>query len=274
MLRFRGLLADAGEPEAATPPVADAADVHAPPVVPPVEDGVGSPAVLVEVPLASHGTLVGERRVVLHVLGEGERVGLQVATLVLGVELRGGGVVVELEELELDFLTLAARHRVHDRLGRVLPAARGVECLLRGLGPVHARDVAGEHGAHHLDDLAERREEHHSEVVGPECLLDSFGAEFVAMLARRVTDLVGQIVDLAVGHLLGCGHGLIHGVILSVELSEPLGQATCLNMRRVFYTLHKIGCKKLTSCPEPNVKELPIYHITYIQYSQGQPESW
>jgi hypothetical protein len=218
VLRFRGLLADASEPAAAIPPVVAAVNIHAPLVVPAVEDDVGSPVVLTETPLASHGTLVGERRIVFHVLRESKRIGLEIATLVLGVELPGGGVVVELEELQLDVLAFTVGHHIHDRLGRVLLAPSRIECLLRRLVAVDVAHQTGERGAHHLDQLAERCEEHYSEVVGSEGLLYGLGAELVAMLARRVTELVGQIVDLAVGHLLGCGHGLVHGVILSVVL--------------------------------------------------------
>ena len=118
------------------PAVVVAVDEHAPPVVPPVEDRVGSHAVLTETPLAGHGTLVGERRIVLHVFCQGERIGLETATLVLGIELRGGEFVVEFKERDYDVLTLTAGHRVHDRLGRVLLPASGVERLLRRASPV------------------------------------------------------------------------------------------------------------------------------------------
>jgi len=214
VLRFKGLLADTGEPVVATPAVGAADDTHAPLVAPAVEGDVRSPAVLTEVPLAGHGTLVGERRIVLHVLREGERIGLEATTLVLDVELPGGGAVVELEELELGVLTLTTRHRVHGRLGHVLLPAGGVERLLRGLVSVDARNVAGEHVAHHFDELTEWGEKHHSEVVSSENLLNRFGAELVAMLAQRVAKIRDHLVDLSVGHVLGWGHDLGHGVIL------------------------------------------------------------
>lgn len=204
------------------PDVGAAVGAHVPLAKPTVERGVASRAVLFEVPLAGNGTLIGECWIVLHVLAEGERIGLQVAALVLGVEFRGGGVVIKLEELQLGVLALATRHRVHDRPVRVLHAPRGVDCRLRALVAVDTADRAGEHGAHHLDEPAKRIEEYHSEVVGAEDFLDSFGAELVAMLAHRVTELVDQVVDLAVGHglMLGCGHGLGHGVIL-LSLLKP-----------------------------------------------------
>lgn len=137
------LLADAREPAVANPAVAEAVDVHAALAAPAAEGGIGSLSVLAEIPLRRHGAIVGEGRVVLHVLRECPRVALETATLVLGVELLGRGVVVELEELELDRLTLALGHGVHDRPGRVLLLPGGVECLLRGLVAVDAHDVDG-----------------------------------------------------------------------------------------------------------------------------------
>lgn len=120
------LLADAGEPEAATPATVAAADAHAPPAKPAAEAGVGSRAVFTGVPLTDHGTIVGKRRIVLHVLSQSARVGLELAAFVLGSELPGGGFVVKLEELQLDIFTLTARHRVHDQLIRVLLPSSGV----------------------------------------------------------------------------------------------------------------------------------------------------
>lgn len=165
---FLVLLADPREPAVATPAVAAAADVHPALGAPAAEGGVGSRAVLAEVPLRCDGTLVGERRVVLEVFRQGERVALHIALLVLGGELCGSGGVVELEELQVDVRALALGHRVHDRTGRVLLTLGGVERLLRGLVAVDAADVEGEHAADHLDELAEQCEEHHPEVVGPE----------------------------------------------------------------------------------------------------------
>lgn len=215
------LPANTSESIVAIPPAATAVNVHVPPVVPAAERGVGNYAVLAEIPLAGHGTLVGERRIVFHVLDEGERIGLEAATSILDVELLGAGVIVELEEPELDVLTFTVGHRVHNRPVRILFSTSCVKCLLKGLVAVDSAHQTDKHSAHHFDELAERSEEHHSEIVGPEDALDSFGVELVAMLARRGTELVDQIIDLSVGHtfLFGCSHGLIHGVILSFSFT-------------------------------------------------------
>ena len=206
----------------AVPATVAAVDVHEPLTVPAIERGAAIVAVRVN-PLAAVRRCVGEfgiRRVVVDLR---LRVRYEAALLVLLRERSAGeppilvGGIVGFEVDELHPVAGAARHCVDDLLVDVLLAAASVQRLLRRARTVD-RDDMDNPPADLLDQLAENRPHHHAEILGAERFLRHILRSLFTVLARSITEAIGQRVDLAIAHysvFCRCGHGLgSHGVIL------------------------------------------------------------
>lgn len=222
--RSRRFLRDTRERPAVKPVAVAAADEHAPLTIPVTERGAAPVAILV-FPLTRIRRIVGKCGIGRVVVDLRLRVRHEATLLVFLVELlaREPAVLVNgrigLEVNEFHLLVLATRHCVNNAVVDVQFATTRLQCFARRTRTVY-RDDANDALGYVFHKLAEDAKQLHTDVRATQRLLRGIFAELVAMLASRVTKLVGQIINLAVGDSR-CEHGLCHGVISSfaVKLS-------------------------------------------------------